>query len=344
MIGPPDTRRRGRRCEYQKDRGHDTDSCYALKDHLEEFVQDGRLAQHIRKNNPPNTITLRLDSPPLGVIHIIYNLLSPTQVVPISYNQLPHFLTKYGIEQIRGPQKSTQACYLITAVKKPKELEVNSIEVPDRESLEDIGKTPSEKATEDLDWVEINGDLDEFFMIGTSLNKVERHDLRASAVIDEIDRLLDVRAIREVTYPTWLSNIVVVKKKNGSWHVCVDFTDLNRACPKECFPHPKIDQLVDAMAHHQCISLLDAYKGYHQIAMHPEDQEKTAFLTPRETYCYKVMPFGLKNARATYQRLVTTMFKEQLSRTMEVYIDDMVVKSKEKHAHLANLSETFGIL
>lgn len=166
----------------------------------------------------------------------------------------------------------------------------------------------------------------------------------APVVVDEVDRLLDVGAIREVTYPTWLSNTVVVRNKNGSWRVCVDFMDLNRACPKDCFPFPRINQLVNTMAYHQHMSFLDAYRGYHQIAMHPEDQEKTAFITPRGTYYYKVMPFGLKNAGATYQRLVTTMFKEQLSRTLEVYIDDMVVKSKEKHAHLADLSNTFGVL
>ncbi|XP_028063793.1 uncharacterized protein LOC114267011 [Camellia sinensis] len=136
---------------------------------------------------------------------------------------------------------------------------------------------------------------------------------------------------------------MVEKKKNGSLRVCVNFMDLNSACPKDCFPLPRIDQLVDAMTHHQCMSFLDAYRSNHQIAMHSEDQEKAAFLTPRGTYCYKAMPFGLKNAGATYQRLVTTMFKEQLGRTMEVYIDDMVVKSKEKHDHLADLAETFDI-
>ena len=126
--------------------------------------------------------------------------------------------------------------------------------------------------------------------------------------------------------------------------MCVDFTDLNKAYPKDCFPLPRIDQLVDATARHQRMSFLDAYRGYHQIAMHPEDHEKTAFLTPRGTYCYKVMPFGLKNAGATYQRLVTTMFKEKHGKTMKVYIDDMVVKSKEEQNHIADLEETFGIL
>ena len=92
-----------------------------------------------------------------------------------------------------------------------------------------------------------------------------------AAVVEEVDRLLDAGAIREVSYPTWLSNTVVVKKKNGTWRVCVDFTDLNKACPKDCFPLPKIDQLVDVTARHQRMSFLCAYRGDHHIAMHPED-------------------------------------------------------------------------
>ena len=100
----------------------------------------------------------------------------------------------------------------------------------------------------------------------------------------------------------------MVKKKTGKWRVCVDFTDLNKACPKDSFPLPKIDQLIDATAGHDRMSFLDAYRGYHQIPLYAADQEKTAFITPRGTYCYKVMPFGLKNAGATYQRLVTKMF------------------------------------
>lgn len=92
------------------------------------------------------------------------------------------------------------------------------------------------------------------------------------------------------------------------------------------------------------MSFLDAYRGYHQIAMYEPDQEKTSFFSPRGLYCYKVMPFGLRNAGATYQRLSTKMFKSQFGKTMEVYIDDMVVKSKVKIDHLANLKETFDIL
>ena len=124
----------------------------------------------------------------------------------------------------------------------------------------------------------------------------------------------------------------------------MDFTSLNQACPKNPFPLPKIDQLVDATAGHDRMSFLDAFQGYHQIALSPEDRKKTAFITPLGIYCYKVMLFGLKNADANYQRMVTKMFKDQIGKTMEIYIDDMVVKRKLSQNHLEDLTETFRIL
>jgi ribonuclease HI len=168
--------------------------------------------------------------------------------------------------------------------------------------------------------------------------------LHQEAVCEEVNRLVEARAIREILYPTWLSNTVVVKKKNGKWRVCIDFTDLNKACPKDPFPLPKIDQLVDATSGHQRMSFLDAFQGYHQIAMNPVDEEKTAFITPRGIFCYKVMPFGLKNAGATYQRMITKMFSSQLGKTVEVYIDDMVVKSVYAEDHLGDLRVVFNTL
>nr|XP_016453476.1 PREDICTED: RNA-directed DNA polymerase homolog [Nicotiana tabacum] len=136
----------------------------------------------------------------------------------------------------------------------------------------------------------------------------------------------------------------MVKKKNGKWWMCEDFPDLNKACPKDSFPLPHIDQLIDATAVHELLSFLDAYSVYNQILMEEEDHEKTTFITHRGTYCYKVMPFRLKNTGVTYQRLVTKMFKEQLGKMMEVYIDDMLVKSKRKEDHIDHLREEFGIL
>ena len=103
-------------------------------------------------------------------------------------------------------------------------------------------------------------------------------------------------AIKEVFYPEWLANTIVVKKKSGKWQVCVDFTDLNKACPKDPFPMPQIDQLVDSTVGHPRMSCLDAFQGYHEILLATEDQEKMAFVTPVGNFHYKVMPFGLKNA------------------------------------------------
>ena len=101
---------------------------------------------------------------------------------------------------------------------------------------------------------------------------------------------------------------------------------------------------MDATAGHQLMSFMDAYSGYNQILMHPEDKEKTSFMTSRGIYCYKVMPFGLKNAGSTYQRLVNMMFADQIGRTMEVSIDDMLVKSLEAEDHISHLQKAFSTL
>ena len=126
--------------------------------------------------------------------------------------------------------------------------------------------------------------------------------------------------------------------------ICIDFTDINQACPKDSFPLPRIDLIVDATAGHELLSFMDALSGYNQISMDPDDQEKTSFVTGQGTYCYRVMPFGPKNARATYQRLVNRMFQKQIGASMEVYIDDMLVKSTTAELHITHMSEAFQIL
>ena len=124
----------------------------------------------------------------------------------------------------------------------------------------------------------------------------------------------------------------------------MDFTDLNKACPKDPFPMLRIDQLVDATAGYPRMSFLDALQGYHQIPLALEDQEKTAFVTPTGNYHYKVMSFGLKNAGSTYQRMMTRMFKPRLGKNIEIYVDDMVVKSKVVTEHLEDLGDIFDVL
>jgi len=118
----------------------------------------------------------------------------------------------------------------------------------------------------------------------------------SDAVKEEVNKFKPARAIKEVFYPKWLANIMVVKKNNGKWWVCVDFTNLNKTCPKDHFPIPRIDQLVDATVGHPRMSFLDTFQGYHQISLALDDQEKTVFITPIGNYHYKVILFGLKNA------------------------------------------------
>ncbi|KAL0358136.1 UNVERIFIED_CONTAM: Retrovirus-related Pol polyprotein from transposon opus [Sesamum calycinum] len=126
--------------------------------------------------------------------------------------------------------------------------------------------------------------------------------------------------------------------------MCVDFRDLNKACPKDFYPRPRIDQLVDSTSECELLSMMDASQGYHQIMLAPEDHKRISFITLDGTFCYVAMSFGLKNAGATYQRLVDKIFRSQLCRNMEVYVDDMLVKSKEARSHVEDLQETFAVL
>ena len=162
-----------------------------------------------------------------------------------------------------------------------------------------------------------------------------------NAINEEVQKLTTSKFIREVYYPDWLANVVMIKKANGKWRICVDFTDLNKACLKDSYPLPRINQLVDSIMGHKLLSFMDAFSGYNQIRMDKVDQEKTSFITSQCQFCYKVMPFKLKNAGATYQRLVNHMFHPQIGQNMKVYVDDMLVKSLDEEKYLDDLQETF---
>lgn len=155
---------------------------------------------------------------------------------------------------------------------------------------------------------------------------------------------MTVGFIKEVHYPEWLSNIFMVKKSNGKWRMCVDFKDLNQERPKDRFPLPRIDLLVNSTIEHELLSFLDAFSRYNQVRMAPLNQEKTLFVTDRVLYSYKVMSFGLKNTRATYQLLVNHMFKDQIWQNIKFYVKDMQMKSQYASIHLADLAETFRVL
>ena len=134
-----------------------------------------------------------------------------------------------------------------------------------------------------------------------------------------------------------LANVVMVKKANGKWQICVDFTYLNKACLKDNFPFPRIDTLVDSTARYELLSFIDAFSGYNQIKMNKDDQERTSFVTSQGLFCYKVILFRLKNTGAMYQRLMNKMFTHQIGRNVQVYVDNMLVKSLRENDHLDDL-------
>ena len=158
---------------------------------------------------------------------------------------------------------------------------------------------------------------------------------------EEVKKQLDAGFLEVSKYLQWLANIVPVPKKDGKVRMCVDYQDLNRTSPKDNFPLPHIDTLVDNMTKHSLFSFMDGFSDYKQIRMAPEDMEKTTFLTMWGTFCYKVMPFGLKNVGTTYQRAMVTLFHDMMHKEIEVYVDDIIAKSQGEDDHVVNLKKLF---
>ena len=144
-----------------------------------------------------------------------------------------------------------------------------------------------------------------------------------------MEKLLSENFIRAIDYAEWISNIVPISKHEKSIQVCTNFRDLKKACPKDDFPRPNIDMIVDMIAGYEMYSLMDGFSGYNQIKIAPADQEKIAFTCAWGTFFLNVMPFGLKNVGATYQRAMTTIFHDMMHKNMEDYVDDTLAKSKK---------------
>ena len=158
-------------------------------------------------------------------------------------------------------------------------------------------------------------------------------------VKEDIENHIKAKFLEVVYYPEWLANVVPVSKKDGRVKIYVNYRDLNKACPKDDFPLPHIDVLIDNAATCAIYSFMDGFFGYNQILMAIIDKAKTSFITEWGTYYYRVMPLGLKNAGATNQRMVTIIFHDIMYKEVEVYVDDMMVKPKTKEGHPAALEK-----
>ena len=308
--------------------------------------------------------------------------LNAIKAIPSAYHMIIKFPTVHGVGMVRGDQRVARECY--TASMKQRAVDnvnVDELDMRDEvltrpEPSEELELVQLDDDPEHLAYIgtKLTGDLkilltqflrhnrDVFAWKQSDMGGIDpaviTHRLNTSpsfkpvsfaperqkAINEEVGKLFQARAIREVEYLEWLANVVLVKKANRKWRLCIDFIDINKACPKDSFPLPRIDLIVDTIAGHELLSFMDAFSDYNQISMHPDDQEKTSFVTTQGTYYYRVMPFRLKNAGATYQRLVNLMFQKQNGVTMEVYIDDMLVKSTTAKLHIAQLSEEFQIL
>ncbi|GJW18280.1 reverse transcriptase domain-containing protein [Tanacetum coccineum] len=293
-----------------------------------------------------NFMIVRSPSPYNGIIG--RPRIREIQAVPSTAHGMLKFLVDGGVVTIRSTILTPNECATITATSKDSMKKIEGgqenlkvaihHDFPDQEVA--LGGTLSIEGRTTLCAL-LKRNLDIFAWQPSDMTGAPE---RAKAIQAEVHKLVKVGIMHEVYYHDWLSNPVMVKKHDGSWRMCVDFTNLNKACPQDCYPLPEIDWKVESLCGYPFKCFLDAYKGYHQIQMAEEDEEKTAFHTPHGVYCYTKMPFGLKNAGATYQRLVDKAFEKQVGRNLEVYVDDLVIKSHTEAELLRDIEETFRTL
>jgi hypothetical protein len=167
---------------------------------------------------------------------------------------------------------------------------------------------------------------------------------RQNFIREEVRKLLQAGFIEEVYHPVWLANPIVVPKANGKLRMCIDYTNLNKACPKDPYPLPRIDQIVDSTSRCDSLSFIDAYSSFHQIKIAKDDRNYTAFVTVDGLYCYIVMPYGLLNALPTFTRAMNITLGDLVRDIVEVYVDDIVVKTRESNSFLENLAQVFDKL
>ncbi|GJS42522.1 reverse transcriptase domain-containing protein [Tanacetum coccineum] len=347
MVTPAEKRDPNKYCEFHADMGHNTDECMQLRKQIDEMIKSGEedgtegpmIIEAEIGGHLVHRINKKPDDPSYHVTHRIQwrNHLADRSDIPTSKDRQ------------NGHKKDP--CRTIHSTR--------NVKIPSkRRNGNDTKQQNHPDGIQNLDifaWKPADMTGIPRHMAEHRLNVREgcppiRHKKRGQAlernkaIQEEVEKLVDAGNIKEVHYHSWLSNPIMVKKHDGSWRMCVDFKDLNKTCPQDGYPLPEIDWKVESLCGHPFKCFLDAYKGYHQIKMAEEYEEKTAFITSQGIFCYAKMPFGLKNAGATYQRLVDRAFQKQIGRNLEVYVDDLVIKSHTEEEIIRDIAETFKTL
>ncbi|XP_075494789.1 uncharacterized protein LOC142532359 [Primulina tabacum] len=228
------------------------------------------------------------------------------RAVASTYHQKIKFPLGNQVGEVRGDQTSSRKCYVEAVRVYQKKAR--------RKGKRISGGEDAERAVEE-------GEV--HFVAEEEQEMVEIWPGREIRVARDLDLSTRADQIQEIQFLTWLSNVVLVQKAAGKWMMCVDFRDLNKACPKDHYSLPSINQLVDSTSGYELLSFMDAYQGYHQISLANNDQDKSNFITSGGSFCCVVMPFELKNIGATYQHLMNKVFDKQLGRNVEVYVNDI---------------------
>nr|GEY53862.1 reverse transcriptase domain-containing protein [Tanacetum cinerariifolium] len=321
MVTPVEKRSSNKFCDFQNDKGHITNECMQLKKQIEELVRAGKLSHLIKEikhgrdqSKARKKETPAKDKPTAPGNHRRRQSFHKSMDEFHDSHEMLKFPVERGIVTIRStiliPNKCTSVITSSAVSKKERTLAEHRLNI--REGYSHVRQKKKGQAPE-----------------------------RAKAIQAEVQKLVEAGIMGEVYYHDWLSNPIMVKKHDGSWQMCVDFTDLNKACPQDCYPISEIDWKVKSLCGYPFKCFLDAYKCYHQIQLAELDEKKTTFHTGQGVYYYIKMPFGLKNVGATYQRLMDKAFDSQIGRNIEVYVDDLVVKSYTEAEMLRDIDETF---
>nr|GEW71946.1 reverse transcriptase domain-containing protein [Tanacetum cinerariifolium] len=353
MVTPVEKRNSNKFYDFHNDKGDITDECMQLKKQIEELVRAEKLSHLFKeiKQGQEHLKTGRKDAEAkdkpmtiyMGIVTIRSSLLIPAECASVDTS----FVTPR--EKKTRPANLTITLHLNFLDQEV----VVGVSLSDRgraelcsllkKNLDIFAWQPSDKTGVPRSIAEHRLNIREGCLLVRQKKRGQAPE-RAKAIQAEVQKLVEAGIMREVYYHDWLSNPIMVKKHDGSWRICVDFTDLNKACPQDCYPLPEIDWKVESLCGYRFKCFSDAYKGYHQIQLAETDKEKTAFHTGQGVYCYTKMPFGLKNAGATYQRLMDKPFKSQMGRNIEVYVDDLVVKSHTEAEMVRDIEETFQTL